>query len=226
MNYHESGVMPYSWQPKNTETLWSGMDNPEWLEKNPNKEFWKNIHISYKYNAQGFRTYPLEDHLDKKVDIALGCSFTEGVAMPIEHVWTSLIEQQTNIPLLNMGVGSGTTDTVARILTNIAPLFNINTVYILWPKIERFEIYYDSYIETILPMIANDRHIWAMDKVQAKNRFMKNQQITHLLAEKYNFSINERGIDEFFYNQVDTGRDNTHFGYQTNINVAKSFLTS
>ena len=226
MNYFESGVMPFNWQTKNTELVWSGMDNAETLANHPQRDFWTKIAISYKYNAQGFRTYQLEDYLDKTVDIALGCSFTEGVAMPIESVWTSLIEKQTTIPMLNLGVGSGTTDTVARILTNIAPLFKINNVYILWPRIERFEIYYDTWIETIYPMNAQEQHVWAMEQAHAQNRYLKNKQMVKLLAEKYNFSIIEREVNEFFYNQVDTARDNTHFGYQTNRNVAESFLTT
>ena len=152
MNYFESGVMPFSWHPKNQTRLWSGTDSPEGLVKNPNKDFWNNVAISYKYNPQGFRTHNLADYLGQTVDIALGCSFTEGVAMPVEHIWPSLIEQTTGITMLNMGLGGGATDTVARILTNIAPLFKINNAYILWPKIDRFEIYNQHDIEHIMPM--------------------------------------------------------------------------
>lgn len=225
MNYHESGVFPFSWNPKHITEQWSGFDKPETLSKHPQKDFWSTIDISYKYSPQGFRTHDFNQYLNQTVDIALGCSFTEGIAMPLEHVWTSIIEQHTQIPMLNLGLGGGSTDTVARVLTNIAPLFKINTVYILWPKIERFEQYYENKIEPVLPMRCEQTHVWNFDKAQAVNRFKRNHHLVNLLAEKYNFSIIERDIDEFFYNQVDTGRDNTHFGFQTNRNVAESFLT-
>lgn len=225
MNYFELGTIPYSWNPKNTVLKWSGWDNPDTLQKHPKKEFWSNVDISYVYNPQGFRTYDLEQYRGQTVDVALGCSFTEGIAMPASDIWTTLIEQHTKIPMLNLGLGGGSTDTVTRILTNIAPLFKINNAYILWPKMERFEQYFNDRIQPILPMACDNEHIWNFDPSQSTNRFHHNQNVVRLLSDKFKFNVIERDIAEFYYNQVDTGRDNTHFGYETNKNVAESFLT-
>ena len=221
MNHWNTGQLPYSWAPKNITLKWSGMDHLESYNKNPKKDDWVDVDITYKYNPQGFRCADLNDFLGKQVNIALGCSFTEGVGLPVECAWPSLVEQHSKYPVLNLGLGGGAPDTVARILTNISGLFDIQTVYILWPPSHRLEHYMlinenhklitrKDYkqgepvtpenaihkIETLYPMDSNPEHVWAMSDEMNEQRLYRNQTIVKLLSKNFGFSLIELTIND------------------------------
>ena len=220
MNHWKVSQIPYSWAPKDTTIKWSGMDHQDNLNKNPQRAEWVNVDISYQYNPQGFRCADLNNFLGKQVNIALGCSFTEGVGLPIEYAWPSLGEQHTEYPVLNLGLGGAATDSIARVLTNVSGLFDIQTVYILWPPIYRLEHYmlldqtrkvitskvYKNgkavepvnairKIETLYPMDSNPEHVWAMAIDMNEQRLYRNQIIVELLAKTYGFTVIQTTID-------------------------------
>jgi hypothetical protein len=220
MNYWALNQIPYSWAPKGVILNWSGMDHEDSLHKNPQRDSWTDIDITYNYNPQGFRCPDLNNFLGQKVNIALGCSFTEGVGLPVDGIWPSLIEQELGQPVLNLGLGGGATDSVARILTNIAGLFDIQTVYILWPPAHRLEhymligqdlklissrVYHNGEpvepigavrkIETLYPMDSNPEHVWAMTDEMSEQRFNQNRLIVELLAEKFGFNVIQNNIN-------------------------------
>lgn len=222
MNHWNIGQLPYSWAPKNVTCAWAGTDSLENYNKNPNKDEWENIDITYQYNTQGFRCTDLTNFLGQQINIALGCSFTEGIGLAIDQVWPSLLEQQLKHPVVNLGLGSGTTDTVARILTNISTLYNIHTVYILWPNLHRFEACYtiDDFgskvknavwkvreppdtaptyrhlITPILPMTTQIEYTWALTDEMANQRFNRNKSTVDLLAQVGNFRIVQYTVDD------------------------------
>jgi hypothetical protein len=220
MNFWEEKSIPYSWYPKNTEQQWSGTDQLQ--NKDPN---WQ-IPITYKFNAQGFRTYDLLNLNDDKVDLALGCSQTAGIGLPVEMTWPYLLEKETKIKTLNLGLGGASTDTVARILTNVSGLININSVYILWPSYNRFEYFNTNTIEEILPSTATLEYVWNMNQNNSLQRFFKNQKIVHLLQKIQNFNLNELYYDTTDWRiRGDLARDQIHSGYKSNSNLVKLFLT-
>ncbi len=221
MNQWKVSQIPYSWAPKDTILNWSGMDHADNFNKNPQRANWANVNITYNYNLQGFRCPDLTDFLGQKVNIALGCSFTEGIGLPIECAWPSLVEQHTNYPVLNLGIGGGASDSVARILTNVSGLFDIQTVYILWPPLYRLEHYmlldqnhkviiHKVYkngqpvepvntirkIETLYPMDSNPEHVWALTDEMANQRFNRNKSTVDLLAQVGNFRIVQYTVDD------------------------------
>lgn len=221
MNYWATGQIPYSWAPKNTTIKWSGMDHADSYSKNPRKSEWGGVDITYEYNPQGFRCPDLDMFTGQKVNIALGCSFTEGVGLPVDSIWPTLVEQQTEYPMLNLGIGGGATDSVARILTNVSGLFDIQTVYILWPPIHRLENYLlldKNYklvankvykngamvvptdtirkIETLYPMDSKPEHVWAMTDEMNEQRLFRNQLTVALLAQKFGFTTVEITLEQ------------------------------
>jgi hypothetical protein len=232
MTYWQTNQIPYSWNPKNITLSWSGSDAKENLEKNKDRDYWKNIDISYVYNVQGFRTYNLTDLYEKKINVALGCSLTEGIALPINWTWPTLLEEKTDLPMLNLGLGGGSTDTVARILSNISGMYNIQTVYILWPHLNRFEIAYPSGIRSMTPHNPNFdiKYMWNMDQDMLTNRFEKNQFIIHLLSKQFKYIIKELTVDQatdtFFRAEPVTGRDGMHWGLPAHQKIAEYFLTT
>ena len=235
MNYWKIGQTPYSWNPLSETLDWSGTDSPTNFNKNKNRDDWTNVQISYKYNAAGFRTYDLVKLAGQKVNIALGCSITEGIGLPAEQTWPSLIEQKLDYPVLNLGLGGGTTDTVARILTNISTVYDIQTVLIMWPFVHRFEIYCPQNsklkIHTILPQNSNLEHQWALADTMGIQRFNQNQLIVNLLAKKYKFNINQHlAVD--ILDKIDhktkgiRARDGMHPGTNMQIKIADMILST
>lgn len=221
MNHWTTGQIPYSWAPKNVTVKWSGMDHAENYRNNPRKSDWDGVDITYQYNPQGFRCPDLDKLAGQKVNIALGCSFTEGVGLPIDSAWPTLVEQQTEYPMLNLGIGGGASDSVARILTNVSGLFDIQTVYILWPPSHRLENYLlldqnhklvankvykngemivpkDTIrkIETIYPMDSKLEYAWAMTDEMSEQRLFRNQLLVALLAQKFGFNLVEVTIEQ------------------------------
>jgi hypothetical protein len=217
INYWASGTLPYSWNLKNVTLTWSGLDNVSNADP-----MWSGGDISYEYNAQGFRTVNLDHVVDKSVDIALGCSFVEGIGLPNESTVSYIVSQRTTRTVLNLGIGGGSTDTVARILTNVAPLYNIGTVYILWPDIHRFEMYRKDRIDTILPTKSSIEHVWYMDDPNAIQRFHKNRQIVQNLKDLFGFAVKE--INSEWTIVGDFARDQVHPGIKSQQNLADLFL--
>lgn len=220
INFWGEGQIPYSWNPKDTKLLWSGFDHKH--NVNPN---WNQGEISYNYNSQGFRTCDMVGLYQQTVDLALGCSHTEGIGLPVDQIWPSMIEQQTHLPMLNLGLGGGSTDTVARVLANVCSLYNINTVYILWPLINRFENVLSDRIDVVLPQNAKLEHAWFLSEENSKQRFFKNQTLVKQLAKVHNFKIKERSVLDNWQISGDLARDQQHYGILSHQNLAKMFLT-
>jgi hypothetical protein len=203
-------------------------DNEKNFAANPITK-WQGIEISYKYNSDGFRTHEFSDFLCKKVNIAVGCSLTEGVGIPIENVWPSILEQKLGIPLLNLGLGGGSTDTVARIITNISGLFQIEKVFVLWPDKHRFE-FYDEDRNSIVPIgswNASDNYLWNMSNSNSLQRLYKNKNILDLLSKQHGFEVIEITVENALetISRVDPARDDRHFGITPNIKLAEWFLS-
>lgn len=229
-NFWRMGRLPYRWYNPTNDNIrkWYGTDSPENFALNPNRSDWDNIEIEYKFNTQAFRTYDLNEFLGQPVDVALGCSHTEGVGLPVSMTWPYLVEQQRDQPILNLGVGAGSTDTVARILTNIAGSYQIKSVFILWPQKSRFELYDNCKISNILPHNAEHMHLWNMDEQMAEQRYQKNKIIVDMLSQIHKFSVAEFEIEDIFTpNSVitkDTARDGMHPGPKSNIDLANILL--
>jgi hypothetical protein len=221
INFWQQSVLPqaWSWHPKNCEEQYYGSDSLQNIDQN-----WQ-IPIVYKFNPNGFRTYDFNLN-DKDINIALGCSQTLGVGLPVEMTWPYLLEKQTNTKTYNLGLGGASSDTVARLLTNISGLFAINTVYILWPSFSRFENYNNNNIEEILPNKALVEHVWYMNESNSQQRFFKNQSIVYNLQRLYKFKLHELYYDTTDWRVPgDLARDRTHSGVESNKNLVKLFLT-
>jgi hypothetical protein len=232
MNHWISQQIPYNYNKKNVTVQWYGTDTETALSRNPDREKWNRVKIAYQFNAQGFRTHDLVEMYNKKVDIALGCSFAQGVGMPVEFVWPALIEKKSQFPMLNLGYSGGSGDSVARILTNICGLYQIQTVYILWPDLARFELYTDDGINTVQPMNPKIEYAWNMEDSVAVQRFYQNQSRVALLSEIYKFRVKQLTVQEFnrSYSQrnllCDVARDGLHYGFESNQEIAEILLTT
>lgn len=248
-NWWESGVLPYNnnYSLMSATVKWSGADSEDNFNKNKDKAKWKDIDISYCYNAHGYRAPELTSLLNQPVNIALGCSHTSGIGLPLSMAWPSIIEVKSGITTINFGVGGGSCDTVAMILSNIVGLFDIQTAYILWPSPSRYDIYGKNSVTTVIPSIAASHEKQLLMDDYAIPRFFKNQKITHLLSNVHTFKIKELAVlnspigrflniagqscatsDEpvEFENSIDTARDGLHYGPIQHRILAERFLST
>jgi hypothetical protein len=219
INHWQEKTIPYSWYLKNTTEDWSGSD--QFPAKNP---AWQNA-ITYKFSNEGFRTHNFADVGTQKINIALGCSHTMGIGISYEMTWPYHIENQTGIKTLNLGLGQGSSDTVARILTNVCGIFDINTVYILWPTSNRFEIYHENSIESIIPSSAELQHVWYIDDCNSFQRLCKNKHIVYNLQKMFKFNLEEIESNSRWAVPGDLARDQLHNGPKSNLNLSNLFLT-
>lgn len=94
--------------------------------------------ITYQMNSHGFRC----DNFDSRPGfIALGCSFTCGIGLPVEQVWPTMVSQATGLVPWNLGIGAAGLDTCFRMLYNYIDLLQPRFVMLLAPDPDRFEIH-------------------------------------------------------------------------------------
>ena len=135
---------------RSTTSYWSGMDQPEAFRehlKNPAKAqllrdlgFLQPDFISYVYNRLGFRA---EEFDHRPAGIALGCSFTEGVGIPLEATWPAQLSNMLGQHVWNLGVGGSSADTAYNLLDHYIDQLNTKFVVMCVPPRDRFEFFRD-----------------------------------------------------------------------------------
>jgi hypothetical protein len=230
INHWQQGIIPVS--PNNTknQTLyWNGSDSHENFKKNPAAGYTETS-ITYVYNSYGYREE--EYNLTSKYNIlCLGCSHTEGIGLRLKDSWPSILKTKlSNFNVYNFGIGGSSSDTVARILTNIASVFNPYAVFILWPSVARYELYQDTKPVFYGPWSTNLSHYNLLTEEHIYNNFCKNKLIVELLQNKYNFKVYSVDVDTFALDdpfkqlgRKSSARDN-HFGPDQHQEIARRFM--
>jgi hypothetical protein len=215
-NYWATGFVPTVEHKKNTVSNWSGTDTEANFKRNP-KPIYTADSIVYKYNSHGYRTEEFD--FKNPAVLCLGCSFTEGIGVAEQDTWAKLLDLP--YPVYNMGIGGSSGDAVARILTNVADVFDIHAVFILWPQMFRYEVYNDGAAETVVPTDSARFTAATLTDVNFYNIRQRNRNTVELLSLLYNFKVVEHTVEECAI--VDRGRDN-HPGTQWHKNMAQIFM--
>lgn len=229
-NYWQQGFIPESsYNPKNQILFWNGSDNYEAFIKNPTKGYTETS-ITYSYNSYGYREE--EFNLNSKPNIlCLGCSHTEGIGLNINDVWVTHVKNNfKDHSVYNLGLGGGSADTVARILTNTVDIFNPKIVFILWPSIARYETY--SAQKAMYNGHWNINNLSVMEYLQDENIyniFCKNKLIINLLQQKHDFRLVELEVDEltdtdFCRLRNDSPARDHHFGPTQHREIFNRFM--
>jgi hypothetical protein len=93
----------------------SGSDDEETykesLKTQPADWIYRNTKVTYKRNEYGHRTIPMSNIKQDGYLLTTGCSFTEGIGLPVEDVWPHVLSQRMgNIPYYNLGLASSGPD--------------------------------------------------------------------------------------------------------------------
>lgn len=109
--------------------------------KEGRKSYYINKPIEYKFNNYGYRTYN-DFEKGKKGIITLGCSFTEGIGLHFENVWSYKMANHLDKPLYNLAVGGkGIRDSFER-LVSFGDYLDYDYVFLLIPPPGRVTIYF------------------------------------------------------------------------------------
>jgi hypothetical protein len=214
---------------KNKTELWNGMDNRklffDHVRDSKSAELlkklgWTSSNITYKFNSLGFRC---DEFDDRPCGLALGCSFTQGVGLPVESTWPYLLSGMTNTHVWNLGSGGASIETVFRIFEYSVKRLSPKFVCILLPPPSRFE-FHDS--DNGYPILmASDLGLhqsFAKDWLSQDDNGFQNQKKTVLAIERIcdlmgiPLTINDSGNgldnEHIAYNQLDLSRDLAHRG--------------
>lgn len=67
--------------------------------------------IEYKYNSWGYRTKEFSELSDEYM-VVFGCSFTEGIGLQYDDIWSTKLSKELKVDVLNLGIGGSGPDTV------------------------------------------------------------------------------------------------------------------
>jgi hypothetical protein len=179
----------------------------------------KNI-IAYNYNSCGFRC---DEFDDRSAGMALGCSFTEGVSLPLNMCWPSILAEMVGTHIWNLGVGGSSIDTVFRLFEFYVIKLKPKFVCILLPPETRLEYMSSSgCYEIMMPQKLGQHPSFAKDWLQSDSNGFENQKKTILAIERIcsllniplvvndirsNYELMKMVIRESHY-----GRDLGHYG--------------
>ena len=190
--------------------------------------------ITYQMNSHGFRC---NDFDSRPGFIALGCSFTSGIGLPIEQVWPTIVGNFAGLVPWNLGIGGAGSDTCFRMLINYIDLLNPKFVMLLTPDPDRFEIHYLSRPYTIMHNQAHPnskineiQKFWFSDEQNTLVNYTKNLLAMQQICSSRNikFVIKKLYPDLLGQNitqaQWPSARDLQHVGYLEQKRCAELFL--
>ena len=184
--------------------------------------------ITYQFNSHGFRCAEFDD---SPVYLSIGCSFTEGVGLPIEQTWTWKLSELMGHTVLNLGVGGSSLDTCFRLIDYYIDALNVLGIFILEPPESRFEIFeFNQQPVTLMPrsdLMSDNRKLlyqnWACCEMNSYYNIQKNRLAIQSRCAKIPLISLNHSIQWGHSNNKTPARDLQHFGYPTQIYLATEF---
>jgi hypothetical protein len=193
--------------------------------------------ITYKINSEGFRC---DEFDDTPCMIALGCSFTLGIGLPIESIWPTLLGNELGVRVVNLAWGGNSSDTCFRLLEYWLPRQQPKIVAMLAPPSNRIEIMladnqYKLPADVIMPETNsalfnhNDTFIrhWYLNDENTRLNQLKNCLAIQQLCVQHNVPcVIERAQDHMTMSREEIGyaRDHMHGGPVIHKRIAEKML--
>lgn len=148
--------------------------------------------ITYKINSFGFRC---DEFDDRDCIIALGCSYTMGIGLPVHVTWPQLVGKHLNLVPYTLAWGGASADTCFRLAEYWIPALKPKAVFMLAPPPHRFDLTRADGVppvETYMPQSESNsatevdsflRHWFTMDENSRLNQKKNKLAIQALCAE-------------------------------------------
>lgn len=160
----------------------------------------------YTFNSVGYRTYEFSDLQPGEFDLAVGCSYVEGLGLRQQETWLHHYEQLAGVQLVNLGKGGGSnTSTKFSLLSWLLGVYpKPRKILVLWTEPSRdtfvrqsgslvslnpgwnkihHTLHHSDHIINILYQTSlQDNLIWS-------NRFIETFSMVNLLAKGFDISL-------------------------------------
>lgn len=212
------------------------MNNPEFAEYIRQQGWDLPGAISYNINRHGFRS--AEFGFSKNNFIALGCSFTIGIGLPLKDIWPTLIGNATGLTTCNLGWGGNSADTCYRLAEYWVKALMPKLVVFLAPPPARIELALDDVnypYKVFMPANETDSNIkhdsflknWFLQNENAEINNRKNKLAIQSLCD--NLKIKFLCYDVFDFmsrsrEEVKFARDYMHAGPPAHQNLTNQIL--
>ena len=191
---------------------WHGSDSEKFFKKNTQNPAklayleqmgWSDpTAINYKFNSHGFRC---DEFSETDNFIAIGCSYTQGIGLPLELTWPAILGKKLNLTPYNLGIGGTGADTCFRLLDYYLPLLKPKFIVFLCPPEARIEILLNGESEVFIPESMSPRYNpgdfylsnWFMHQDNYKTNRRKNIMACKYLAYQYDTKILVSAVDEW-----------------------------
>ena len=135
------GILLANYGEANTTLKWKASDMPDKFKMcsdDRKLKYWTGKDLEYRYNNYGFRS---DDNFNKDDEgvVTLGCSFTEGIGLPIEYNWGYKVAKYLNLKHWNLGQGGMGLHTAYRLLLGASQILNFKKVFLFTPPLYRKE---------------------------------------------------------------------------------------
>jgi lysophospholipase L1-like esterase len=169
--------------------------------------------------------------------VALGCSYTQGIGLPIQTLWPSIVGEHLGLKVYNLGIGGGSADTCFMLGQYWIPVLRPKLVVMAAPPQSRIDILPVSgspQVNTIMPNtihgeFGNDnfiKHWFANERNQQLNN-AKNKLAIKALSNNFGIPCLTYNAHDWFAKsreEVGYARDLMHAGPQGHAVLAKKIL--
>lgn len=188
--------------------------------------------ITYKINRHGFRCDEFED---KECIVALGCSFTMGIGLPLHESWPQILGKKLQITPYTLAWGGAAADTCFRLAEYWLPELRPRAVFMLTPPANRFELIKAEGNPPIEVFMPNEherdiepflKHYWTMNENGRLNN-VKNKLAIQALCDKLNLPCIIYDVFDYMgksREEVGYARDRMHAGPLAHYQLVERML--
>jgi hypothetical protein len=175
--------------------------------------------ITYQINSHGFRC----DEFNKDPCIvALGCSYTVGIGLPVQDIWPSVVGKHLALPVVNLAWGGYSADSCFRLAEFWLPRLNPVQVVMLAPTVDRVEVVQSNqqamtWMATNVPDSAKDHFLtdWMLNSENGRLNRLKNTLALAAFCQELQVPFYSYDVESFMHNsreQLEYARDYMHAG--------------
>jgi len=205
------------------------------LKTQPEDWYYRTHPVKYTLNSLGYRTREFDDIDWKESIVMFGCSHVFGTGVTDEHTIPYFLEQLSGRPVINMGIGASSIQTVLHnsIILNDSKYPTPKAVINMWTGLSRYQLYKDDFVhhigqwnyssqqfekkENIIPFnlmnIKMIRNLWKNKTIYYEGNWWNWQKLINKLDKEI--------YCEFFENDRGLARDLIHNGPVKNLEIAK-----
>lgn len=131
------------WLPTDTKEYFDrAMEVPEHRQYFQNLGWDQPGAITYSINSHGFRCEEIQD--GEPYLVALGCSYTCGIGLPLNTIWPEMVGQALGLRIANLSWGGISADSCFRLAEYWVPRLKPKLVAMLTPPSSRVELCLDE----------------------------------------------------------------------------------